>query len=704
MKTIRFTLLFHLSALLLFAASSLYAQRANPNVTWQLLNPSVSGAPGEVVQVKVQAKIAAGSHMYTTRKYPDDALGPQATVVTVGEKSVVSMSGGIKGSKAIKKMDEAFEMETEYWEGTATLTVPVKIAKSAQPGQAEGWVNFYFQTCNETQCQPPSDQKLTFKIDVKEGTNLDSVKQAAAAREDSIAQAKTTADSARLALAAADSASTATSDTARATPQQLDSAATAGAADAETNGQTAAPAGANNEIEKAKEEGLIAFMLLAAVTGLGALATPCVFPMIPITVSFFTKRKHTTRGRNIRDAGLYALGIILTFTALGLILTLVLGATGAGDFASHPITNLVIAAVFLLLALNLFGLFEIQLPTSLINKLNRQAEEDSIWGVVLMGFIFSLTSFTCTFGFVGTLLVSASKGDYFWPILGTATFATVFAAPFFFLALFPGMMKSMPKSGGWLNSVKVVMGFLEVAFAMKFISNADMSWGWEVFTRGPVLAIWTAVAVLISVYLLGRFQLTHDTPVERVGPVRVLFSTAFLAIAFWLLTGLFDKSLGELDAQLPPASYGTAVTTASASSATGVKGAAKEEHEWIEDDYQKALQVAQKSGKPLFVDFTGYNCTNCRWMELRMFPRPDISELMSKYVLVRLYTDRPNEINKRNQTMMLDRFKTVALPYYVLISPTDSTIAEFPGMTRKEEQFVEFLRKGITSGEMASRD
>jgi thiol:disulfide interchange protein DsbD len=466
------------------------------------------------------------------------------------------------------------------------------------------------------------------------------------------------------------------------------------------------PTGSNEEIDAARQKGLGAYLGLAALMGLLALTTPCVFPMIPITVSFFTKRRQTTRARTIRDAGLYSLGIILTFTALGFIFTALLGATGITSFAANPIVNIVIAGVFLVLALNLFGMFEIQLPTTVLNRLNQKAEGDGVLSVVIMGLVFSLTSFTCTVPFVGNLLVSASKGDWLWPLMGTAVFAAVFSAPFFLLALFPALMKSMPKSGGWLNSVKVVMGFIEVAAAIKFLSSADLVWGWGVFNRELFLAIWIAVAVLITLYLLGHFSLPHDSPVEKVGALRVLFAISFLAIGFWLLTGLFGGRLGELEAQIPPPATERTQLVINAGGGGSPGGGAKAEGgamTWVLDDYEKGVAEAKATGKPIFIDFTGYTCTNCRWMERNMFSREDIANLMKKYVLVRLYTDGRNEVNKKNQQMQLDRFKTVALPYYAIQSPEETIIATSGGITREAGEFAEFLQKGLASGKVASR-
>jgi thiol:disulfide interchange protein DsbD len=694
-----------LLALLLLASQTILTAQENPNVTWKLLTPSISGAPGQTVDLKVQAIVAAGSHMYSTKKYPADALGPQPTEITVGEKELLTIGGRVKGPKPIVKKDENFDgLETEYWEGTVTLTVPVKIAKKAKPGKAKGWVNCYFMSCDDRSCMPGTEKKFAFDVEVKEDTAKNQSAIADTSAKD-IAVADTVAATP---AGSSDSTSSAPIDsvmTATARPSDTAKATLSTASIDDT------PTGSLDDIAKAQQEGLGAYLGLAALMGALALLTPCVFPMIPITVSFFTKRTYTSRKRSLRDASLYSLGIILTFTLIGFLFSVFLGASGINDFATNPIVNLAVATIFILLALNLFGMFEIQIPSSILTRLNAKTQDDgnSVVSVMLMGLLFSLTSFTCTVPFVGGLMVSATGGNWLWPLMGMAVFSAVFSAPFFLLALFPALLKSLPKSGGWLNSVKVVMGFLETAAAIKFLSNADLVWEWGFLTREFFLAIWVAIAVITTVYLLGRFQLPHDTPVEKVGPIRILFAMGSLAIGFWLLTGLFGGRLGELDAFIAPQEYpgkgNTSLVAAvihGSGGARGTKGS-NEELDWMMDDYQKALATARKSGKPIFIDFTGYTCTNCRWMEQNMFTREDVADLMKKYVLVRLYTDGRKPIHKQNRDMQVNRFKTIALPYYAVVTPQDSIVGTFPGMTRKPAQFVEFLRQGVAEGKLAVR-
>ena len=266
------------------------------------------------------------------------------------------------------------------------------------------------------------------------------------------------------------------------------------------------------------------------------------------------------------------------------------------------------------------------------------------------------------------------------------SFSAAFALPFFFLSLFPQGLSALPRSGGWLNSVKVVMGFLELAAALKFLSNVDLVWHWGVLSREVFIAAWIAIFVLCGVYLLGKIRLPHDTPMESVGPLRLLTSMGCLAFSFYLLTGLFGAPLGELDAFFPP--YGSQGEIAQIRSGG-------EELTWG-DNYEAALAEARASGKPIFIDFTGFACTNCRWMEANIFPDREVRPLLRRFVRVQLYTDGQGEIYDRNRAFQEDRFGTVALPFYAILDSDGHERARFPGLTRDRDLFVRFLKKGLS--------
>ncbi len=419
------------------------------------------------------------------------------------------------------------------------------------------------------------------------------------------------------------------------------------------------------------------FLLLAAATGALSLLTPCVFPMIPVTVAYFNTRGGQTSSHVLRHALLFAAGIIVTFTALGLGLAVIVGAAGLARFAADPIVNVTIGIAFVAFALSLLGLYDLPLPFSnrLLNRVDSSARNQSgrAVGSVLMGFAFTLASFTCTAPFVGPLLVSASRGDWVAPLAGMAVFSTVFATPFFLLALVPRWTASLPRAGAWLKDVKVVVGLFEIAVALKFFSNADLVWGTGMISRTGALAAWVFIAAVATAYLVY-------TGLKRAGTIslrRWLPAVATSTMAVWLATGLGGESLGEVEAFLPPSEY--------------VAGA-NVDLEWVLNDHRRALDLAKQSGKLVFVDFTGYTCTNCRWMESNMFARPEVAASLSQYVLSRLYTDGDGAIYEAQQKFQEDRFGTVALPLYAIVDAEGRTVRTFSGLTRNSREFLSFLR------------
>ena len=394
--------------------------------------------------------------------------------------------------------------------------------------------------------------------------------------------------------------------------------------------------------------------------------------MIPITVSFFTKQGEKENNNPLKSAIIYALGIIFIFTSLGLMLAVTLGASGANQVASNPYINLFIALLFVFFAFSLFGMYEIQAPSSLRQFSLQNEDKAGVAGILFMALTFTLTSFTCTVQFVGLLLVAASQGSYLWPIIGMSIFSFAFSLPFFFLALFPQYLSRLPKSGQWMNSIKVTMGFLELGAAMKFFSNVDLVWEIGFFTYNVVLVTWIILSILTGIYLLGLIRFPHDMKINKIGMSRVSLSIIFISFGLYLSNGLYaGKTHGLIESYLPP----------------------KEEKGWIED-YKEALLVAAEHPKPIFLDFTGYTCTNCRWMEKNIFTEDKIKELFEEFILVRLYTDG-GENAKEYQQMEIDRYKTAALPFYVVIDKNENKINTFHGMDPDVNKFIDFLKKSL---------
>ncbi len=631
--------------------------------------------PGRTFVAKIHVRHSKGWHLYSSMMSPD--AGPSPLSVTVPDEldpyySIVSLK---ESGKLTSNLDSNFNAITKAYYGDFDLNVSVRIKKQVKPGsQAFGLVVRYM-TCSENLCLPGRSfaVPMTFlgQPDV------------------SLAIVETPKDSAVGTAESVDSA------------QRTGIVAPANHPPKSPNAATInpTPAPAEGDIGSAP---LWKFILAAAGFGLLALLTPCVYPMVPITISFFTKRNAGSKKEAVKDASLYATGIILTFVLIGFLMAALFGKDAINKFAASPWANMAIAGVFIIFALNLFGLFEIGVPASVLTKLNSvaQTSKSRVFSVLIMGFVFSLASFTCTVPFVSTLMVTFSNGTFARPLIGMLVYATVFASPFFLLALFPSLLKSMPRSGGWMNSVKVVMGFLELAAALKFLSNVDLVWHWGFFSRDLVLASWIAVMVMTTIYLLGRFRMSHDSPIDHVGPIRAMIAVVFLSLAIYLYTGLNSRPLGKIDAFLPPMESSGASTTSTVYS--GMQTAPSAEGQRWYPSYHEALAEAKRTGKNIFVDFTGYTCTNCRAMESTVFSKPEIQNIFQDFVLARLYTDDGSPLNDSNSELEDSKFHTIALPFYAIISPEDKALNTFPGYTPDGDAFKSFLnayRK--SSGEVA---
>jgi thiol:disulfide interchange protein DsbD len=631
---------------LLWPASP-FAQIQNP-VAWSLGPAPKEIGAGQQFELQLAARIEEGWHLYSISQPPG---GPIQTRITVPPGQRFSLAGAPVGPQPKQEFDPNFSMETEWYDRSAAFSLPILVAADTPPGAHRLEVHVRFQTCNDRLCLPPKTENLFVEVTVAGG-------------------------SATTRAGASGSIAEPVPVPAPAQPRVIREA-TARANTAPAPQPVAAPAQAN----------LWSFIWLAMTVGALSLLTPCVFPMVPITVSYFTNHAAGSRSAAVGNALVYSFGIILTFTALGMLLALLVGASGLNSFAANPWLNLLITTIFLGFAMNLFGAYEITPPSSLLTRLDaftRREGGSRFVGTLLMGLTFTLTSFTCTAPFVGTLLVMASQGSWKWPLVGMVAFSSVFALPFFLLALLPQFVSKLPRSGGWLNAVKVSMGFIEVAAAMKFLSNVDLIWGWDIFTRDAVLAIWVALGVLLCLYLLGSYRLPHDSTTDRIGAWRLGAAIVSLAITIHLVTGLFGSRLGEVEAFLPPASGGNSAQTGA--------GTLEGELEWIVNDYDRARATAAREQRMMLIDFTGYTCTNCRWMEANMFPRPEVRAELERFVRVKLYTDGDGEKYEKHQMLQADTFGTVALPFYAVMSSDGRPLATFPGLTRNPDEFLAFLR------------
>ena len=630
-------------------ASVLPLSAAPVKVQWTAQLQPLEARSGESAQIVLTAKIDEGWHLYSLTQ---PAGGSLPTTIELVSGAALKANGKPVQPEFIKKPNDAFKIVDELYEKSVSFGIPVSV--TAKTGAQTAKVKVRYMVCNEKTCLPPKTEEIPVAFSVAAGTaRADHLKPVSTipAQENSAPAPKTAPD-----------------NTARTSPD-------------------AAPDDIAKRVTTAQSSGIFSFIFLALTMGFIALLTPCVFPMIPITVSFFTKQQEKEGGRGLRGPVAFCLGIITTFTGIGLLISLLFGASGITRFAANPWLNLVMAAIFIGLALNLFGVFEIVVPPALLDRVqpknaNAKGAKPSLLAPVLMGLAFSLTSFTCTVPFVGTLLVSTAQGGWLWPTLGMLAFSAAFATPFFLLALFPQWLAKLPKSGSWLISVKAYMGFLELAAALKFLSTADYVWqlGW--LTRAMFLSIWSTIFLVAGFYLLRWLRLPNESEGKAPGMGRRFLGLATIGAGIYLLAAISSAPLGALAAYPPPAEYGAPEGTHSGNIV------------WRKDDYQGALAVAKETNKPILIDFTGYACTNCRQMEINVLTKPAIESELENFVTTRLYTDGTDAKSKSQAEFQDKNFGTVALPLYVIVSPDEKELSRFEGYDPNPENFLNFLQRG----------
>tara|TARA_R110001606_G_scaffold12908_1_gene56742 strand:- start:1215 stop:3230 length:2016 start_codon:yes stop_codon:yes gene_type:complete len=489
----------------------------------------------------------------------------------------------------------------------------------------------------------------------------------------------------------------------------------------------------DNEFKTAEIEGqgfyfLLTFFFVSFGAGLVALLTPCVFPMIPMTVSFFTK-SNTSRKKGIAQAIFYGISIIAIYTIVGTLFSVLFGADFANFLSTHWLPNLFFFAIFVLFALSFFGMFEIRLPNKFVNKMDSQSNKSGVLGIFFMAFTLVLVSFSCTGPIAGTILLQAASGETIQPIVGMLGFSLAFALPFTLFAIFPNWLKSMPKSGGWLNTVKVVLGFVELALALKFLSIVDQVYHWNMLNRDVYLALWIVIFAFLGFYLLGKITFPHEEKVKRTSVGRVIPALLVFSFVVYLIPGLVGAPLKALAGYMPPLSSQNFVMNSPQTSSISKGVYAMSECEapkygnmlelpyGIQGyfDYEQALACAKKQGKPLFIDFTGHGCVNCREMEAAVWSDPKVlKRLKEDYVVVALYVDEKTElpenewyvsayderikktIGGQNLDFMIQKLNANAQPYYTLIDPNSSLLSAPKGYDLNVDKFVEFLDNGLT--------
>jgi thiol:disulfide interchange protein len=631
-----------------FALASIAAAAEDP-VQWTLAFDSKSAAPGSHVLAKFTGTIQPHWHVYSMTTPPG---GPNPTTASIADNPAVA-GFKIYQAKPLRKLDPSFGIDTETFSEQYVLLFDIELKKDLPVGPADIVANVRYQSCNDTICLPPKKKTSTASLMI-----------------DPSAKAAAIAIPAGYALV----------------PTPVSGAAAASSVPPTTQTSPTPPG------EPASGEfGL--FLLTAFAAGVAAIFTPCVFPMIPFTVSYFVNRKTGSRTHGVLQALAFCLGIIFFFTGIGALLKVLVGSAGVVQLGNSPWVNGFIGALFVVFGLSLLGAYELALPSGLLTKLNQASEGGGYFGSLLMGLTFTLTSFACIGPFMGSLLAGSVQGGGLQPVVGMAAFATGLAAPFFLLALFPSFLQRMPKSGGWLMRVKVVLGFVVLAIAMKYLSSADQILQTDWISREMFLACWIVLFALAGLYLLGFLRLEGIKPEDPLGVGRVLIAALFLMFSISLLPGLFGASLGNVEAFIPVQAKGVALLGGAGESAAPV---------WMKNQYREALTKARAENKLVFINFTGYACTNCHWMKANMFPRPEVTGLLKDFVLLDLYTDGTDAQSEQNQQLEEKRFGTVAIPFYAILDPDERTIATYPGLTRNVSEFVTFL-KSRGENKVASR-
>ena len=668
---------------------------------------SVEPLGGAEYELRFEAAIPSGFHMYDMGPYEG---GPNPTVITLSPEAGVELVGSVEQrTKPHRYFDQMFGMEIGTFSGKALFTQRVRLtAAQAKVRAAIEWM-----ICDDKSCMPPSDTELTLVVGAADAQGGAAEATAAPAGGESVATP------------------------AAATERVSDTAATSGS----VAGASETTAGAETAAAPAKDAAgsgsLWSLIIEAILWGFAALLTPCVFPMVPMTVSFFMKSSGKPALGRFR-AGMYGFFIVALYTlpiaAIIVITRLVGGDAVTADIfnwlATHWLPNLIFFAVFMLFAASFFGAFEITMPSWMVNKSDSKADSKGLAGIFFMALTLVLVSFSCTGPIVGSVLIKSTAGEFWSPIVTMLAFSLAFALPFTLFAFFPSMLKKLPKSGGWINSVKVVLGFVEVALGFKFLSVADQTYHWGLLDREVYLAIWIVVFAMLGFYLLGKLRFAHDDEVQHVGVGRLALAIAVFTFVVYLIPGMWGAPLKALSGYLPPLTtqdfvLGQTTSAGASVSATAplrtVDGKAPKYSDVLHlphglegfFDLKEAEAYAARAGKPLFIDFTGHGCVNCREMEARVWSDPRVLELLrNDYVICALYSDDKMELpesewvttesgkvlrslGKINAHYALKTFGVNAQPYYVLQGRDGRMLVEPRGYDLDVEAFVDFLRRGV---------
>ena len=677
--------------LLSFVVYALQAQIKDPIKFKTELTP-LSDTEAEVV---FTAAIDKGWHVYSTDLGDG---GPISATFNIDNKSGVELVGKLKPvGKEVATFDKLFEMKVRYFENTAKFVQKVKFTGGAYA--IEGYLEY--GACDDESCLPPTQVPFKFSGVAKAG-NAAATKTEQPKAEQPEQKVVDKADKKEEATSVASKDSSAMMELVPATTTEAATDIQPAVASSELWKPVISDLQALGEEHGQEDMSWIYIFITGFLGGLLALFTPCVWPIIPMTVSFFLKRSKDKK-KGIRDAWTYGASIVVIYVALGLAITLIFGASALNALSTNAIFNILFFLMLVIFAASFFGAFEIRLPSKWGNAVDSKAESTTgLLSIFLMAFTLSLVSFSCTGPIIGFLLVQVSTtGSVVAPAIGMLGFAIALALPFTLFALFPSWLKSMPKSGGWMNVIKVTLGFLELAFALKFLSVADLAYGWRLLDRETFLALWIVIFALLGFYLLGKIKFPHDDDDNKVGVTRFFMALISLAFAVYMVPGLWGAPLKAVSAFAPPMQ-------------TQDFNLYKNEVHAKFDDYDLGMEYARLNGKPVMLDFTGYGCVNCRKMEAAVWTDPKVSDLINNdYVLITLYVDNKTPLTEpvkiiENGTertlrtvgdkwsyLQRVKFGANAQPFYVLLDNQGKPLNKSYAYNEDIPKYIEFLQTGL---------
>ena len=677
--------------LLSFVVYALQAQIKDPVKFKTELTP-LSDTEAEVV---FTAAIDKGWHVYSTDLGDG---GPISATFNVDNKSGVELVGKLKPvGKEVATFDKLFEMKVRYFENTAKFVQKVKFTGGAYA--IEGYLEY--GACDDESCLPPTQVPFKFSGVAKAG-NAAATKTEQSKAEQPEQKVVDKADKKEEATSVASKDSSAMMELVPATTTEAATDIQPAVASSELWKPVISDLQALGEEHGQEDMSWIYIFITGFLGGLLALFTPCVWPIIPMTVSFFLKRSKDKK-KGIRDAWTYGASIVVIYVALGLAITLIFGASALNALSTNAIFNILFFLMLVIFAASFFGAFEIRLPSKWGNAVDSKAESTTgLLSIFLMAFTLSLVSFSCTGPIIGFLLVQVSTtGSVVAPAIGMLGFAIALALPFTLFALFPSWLKSMPKSGGWMNVIKVTLGFLELVFALKFLSVADLAYGWRLLDRETFLALWIVIFALLGFYLLGKIKFPHDDDDDKVGVTRFFMALISLAFAVYMGPGLWGAPLKAVSAFAPPMQ-------------TQDFNLYKNEVHAKFDDYDLGMEYARLNGKPVMLDFTGYGCVNCRKMEAAVWTDPKVSDLINNdYVLITLYVDNKTPLTEpvkiiENGTertlrtvgdkwsyLQRVKFGANAQPFYVLLDNQGKPLNKSYAYNEDIPKYIEFLQTGL---------